>query len=187
MGLYYKWIIIWFITCLIGILGFNVILWIVSGVAYGISTFGVEPTTIIKKCIEILSNKMIAMFLSQLLIGTPLLIYILNRKKHIKNILGFNRINMVTLFGLTVFTYCMIPVMSFINMFSMMFVKNQISSTIYEIIDNYPLVLAIVVVAIMPAFVEEMLFRGLLFNSHRKVDIKWACIINGLLFGLLHV
>lgn len=177
--------IVYFITSLIAILGFNVILWIVSGTAYGLQVFGVNHEKVINKCIEVLSNKMFAMVLSQFLIGTPTFIYII-KKKRPKDILGFKKINLVTLFGLTVFTYCMIPVMSFINMFSMMFVKNQISGTIYEITDKYPMILSIIVVAILPAFVEELLFRGLLYNAHRKIDIKWACVINGLLFGLLH-
>lgn len=177
--------IVYFVTTLIAILGFNIILWVVSSTAYGLQIFGINYKSVTEKCIAILSDKMVAMVLSQLLIAAPMLIYIL-RKKIIKDKLGFNKINIVTLFGLMVFTYCMIPVMSFINMFSMMFVKNQISSTIYEISDKYPIMISIIVVAVMPAFVEELLFRGLLYNAHRKIDIKWACIINGLLFGLLH-
>lgn len=178
--------IVYFITTLIAILGFNAILCIISAVAYGIGILGVDSEVIINKGIDILSNKMIAMLLSQILIVLPLCVFLYNRKKYVQKILGFNKINIVTLFALALFTYAMIPVMSFVNILSMMFVKNQISDTIYEIVEKWPLVLGIIVVAVLPAFVEELLFRGALYNAHRKIDIKMACLINGFLFGLLH-
>ena len=177
---------LFFTTVIIVTLGFNVIYGFISMVGKVLTPLGIDGKALTKKCFEILNNPMIGMILSQALIILPTLIYIINRKKHIKKIIRFNKMNVVTLIALTFFTYAMLPVMSFINMVSMMFVKNKISSTVTEIVGKESLLFGIIVVAVLPAFVEETLFRGVLYNTHRKVSIKKALILNGLLFGLLH-
>lgn len=171
---------------MIVILGFNVIYGCVNLVGKLLTPLGIEGNLMSKKCLELLNNPLMGMILAQSLIFLPALIYIINRKKHIKKILRFNKLNIVTFIALTFFTYTMLPVMSFINMVSMMFVKNKISSTVTEIVGKESLILGIFAVAVIPAFVEEILFRGILYNTHRKISIKKALLLNGLLFGLLH-
>ena len=177
---------LYLVIVMIVILGFNVIYGCVNLVGKLLTPLGIEGNLMTKKCLELLNNPLMGMILSQSLIFLPALIYIINRKKHIRKILRFNKLNIVTLIALTFFTYTMLPVMSFINMVSMMFVKNKISSTVTEIVGKESLVLGIFAVAVIPAFVEEILFRGILYNTHRKVSIKKALLLNGLLFGLLH-
>ena len=172
---------LYLVIVMIVILGFNVIYGCVNLVGKLLTPLGIEGNLMTKKCLELLNNPLMGMILSQSLIFLPALIYIINRKKHIRKILRFNKLNIVTLF-----TYTMLPVMSFINMVSMMFVKNKTSSTVTEIVGKESLVLGIFAVAVIPAFVEEILFRGILYNTHRKVSIKKALLLNGLLFGLLH-
>jgi membrane protease YdiL (CAAX protease family) len=41
--------------------------------------------------------------------------------------------------------------------------------------------------ALMPAFFEEMYFRGIIFSNYRHVEIKKACLMTGLFFGLAHM
>ena len=40
---------------------------------------------------------------------------------------------------------------------------------------------------IIAPFIEELLFRGLIFNSLRQKNMVWAHLISAFLFGLLHV
>jgi hypothetical protein len=78
------------------------------------------------------------------------------------------------------------PVMTFINMLSLVFVENKISSTIDNIVENQSIIVAILCIAMLPAFVEEMLCRGIIYNLHSKVSIRKAVVMSGVLFGLLH-
>ena len=52
--------------------------------------------------------------------------------------------------------------------------------------DN--LILSIIVIALLPAIFEELLFRGVIFNSFNK---KWgpfiAAIVSALIFGIYHM
>lgn len=40
---------------------------------------------------------------------------------------------------------------------------------------------------IIAPFIEELLFRGLIFNSLRQKNMVWAHLISAFIFGLLHV
>lgn len=52
---------------------------------------------------------------------------------------------------------------------------------------NHHFLLVALVIAVMPAVGEELLFRGLVFGSLRnKYKIGWAIFITGLLFGAFH-
>lgn len=173
-------------TVIVVIIAFNVVLLLVSLLGNVLSLFGFDGKSLYDNCIEILNDPLIGMFLSQMLILIPSVVFLYNRKKHIQETLRFNKIDVVTLVALTVITYTLLPVMSFINMLSMVFVKNRISDTVTGVVTSKPLIVGIFVVAILPAFVEEILCRGILYNNHRKVDVKKAIILNGILFGLLH-
>lgn len=173
-------------TVIVVILAFNVLLLIVSLFGNMLSLFGLNGKSLHDGCIEILNDPLIGMFLSQVIILIPSVVFLYNRKKHVKNLLRFNKMDITTFVALTVLTYTLLPVMSFINMFSMIFVKNRISNTVSEIATNRSLIISLFIIAILPAFVEEILCRGILYNSHRKVSIRGAILLNGILFGLLH-
>lgn len=51
-----------------------------------------------------------------------------------------------------------------------------------------PFGVLVLVMALLPAICEEMLFRGFLFGSlRRKFDLKWAVLISALVFGAFHM
>lgn len=51
--------------------------------------------------------------------------------------------------------------------------------------SNFPLMF--IQAVIIAPFIEELLFRGLIFNSLRQKSKFWAHLISAFLFGLLHV
>lgn len=55
-----------------------------------------------------------------------------------------------------------------------------------EDIAKYPVWLAIIAFAIVPAVVEEYVFRGLILGAYMKVDTRAAVVISSLFFALLH-
>lgn len=55
-----------------------------------------------------------------------------------------------------------------------------------EDITKYPIWLAMIAFAIVPAVVEEYVFRGLILGAYMNVDMKAAVVISSLFFALLH-
>lgn len=55
-----------------------------------------------------------------------------------------------------------------------------------SLVSTNVLIMSFQAVVIAP-IVEELLFRGLIFNSIRQKSIVWAHVISAFLFGLLHV
>ena len=53
--------------------------------------------------------------------------------------------------------------------------------------NGWTLVLSLIFVALMPAVCEETLHRGMLLNGTRGLGMKKCILINGLMFGLMHL
>lgn len=123
---------------------------------------------------------------SQMIIALPGIIYIIGAKgKPLKNI-RFQRIGFFNVILLILFTLFMVPVISFINALSMMFVKNHMAEQLGSMNTN-PLWLNLILIALIPAVVEEMTFRGLLYCGYRDSTIKCAVFASAFLFGLFHM
>lgn len=82
---------------------------------------------------------------------------------------------------------CATPMATWWNMVSQLFAKNEISSSIYEITQVIPMWLGIIVIGCLPGFIEEFLFRGILYNAFRKRSILTGIVISSLAFGLMHM
>lgn len=80
---------------------------------------------------------------------------------------------------------CSYPLLAILNMISMLFVKNRAASAMPEL-ASHGLIGMIIVVAVLPAFCEEFLCRGILFMSYSNVSPLGGAILSALLFGLLH-
>ncbi len=52
--------------------------------------------------------------------------------------------------------------------------------------SNYQLILAFLTTAVIPAFVEEFLFRGLILSNLRPYGSTTAVVASALLFGMMH-
>lgn len=99
----------------------------------------------------------------------------------------FKPIRMSTLFMCVLFTVLIMPLMTFCNLISQLFVENAVADMIGEII-GFPLSVGLFTMAIMPAFCEEIAFRGVIYGGYRRsVRPAAAMIISGLLFGLMHM
>lgn len=54
-------------------------------------------------------------------------------------------------------------------------------------LDGWNFLLATLIIAILPAIVEEILFRGLILNGLKGNGMLYACLVNGALFSLFHM
>ena len=79
------------------------------------------------------------------------------------------------------------PMASWLNVLSQLFAKNETSGAIYDITQNVPMWLAVLIIGCLPGFVEETIYRGILFSAFRKRSVLTGVIISGLSFGLMHM
>lgn len=83
--------------------------------------------------------------------------------------------------------YCIITLLSML-LTSLFKESTQNVEAAFTEITQQPFILLVIVVALMPAVGEELLFRGLVFGSLRsRIQVKWAILISALIFGLFHM
>ena len=64
----------------------------------------------------------------------------------------------------------------------------QYSKSIEPLVSNQNIILQILAVGIMAPLIEEIIFRGLIFNNLKKnIPIPAALVIQALLFGIVHL
>ncbi len=80
----------------------------------------------------------------------------------------------------------MLPIVTWLNAFSMLFVKNYIAETVRGA-SSGSLMFSLLYIAFAPAVAEEFIFRGLLYHGLRQLGVLKAALITGALFGLIHL
>lgn len=84
---------------------------------------------------------------------------------------------------------CMIlsmPLLAFLNFVSSLMVGNA-AQELAASVEGGPFLLNVLFLALIPACVEELVFRGLLFQGYRRHGLWKAMFLSGLFFGLLHL
>ena len=81
-------------------------------------------------------------------------------------------------------TICGIPIALLLNFLAGLLSNAGADSA--EDVNTYPVMLSIVVFAVVPAVVEEFVFRGCMLSAYSKVDVKAGILFTSLFFALLH-
>lgn len=92
-------------------------------------------------------------------------------------------VNMILIIPLAI---CLMPAVGFLSALTTLFAKNHL----LEAISQFPkmsLGMWILTLAITPAICEEMIMRGLVFGNYKHINIKKAALMNGLMFGIIHL
>lgn len=153
---------------------FTVLIWILGGGILSLIYWHIGNTTL-------------TLLLSQVILVIPALYYVLKDRMNISEVVRFKKIKVSTIILLILFAYAITPLMSLINMISMLFVKNDIQNTIEQIVYEEPLFIGLIVVALIPSIFEELIYRGVFYNEYRKVNILKGILLSALLFALMHM
>ncbi len=129
------------------------------------------------------------LFVSQALVAAPGAVYLwLNRKQcTVAEQLRFHKIRPVNVVLLVLLTYCILPLMAVINSVSLQFTDNAVSGMMTSVTGNYPLFAGVIGIALVPCILEESVYRGIFFNTFRKINVRRGILLSGLLFGLMHM
>lgn len=84
----------------------------------------------------------------------------------------------------TALTICGIPVAMVLNALADFLAGTGIEST--NEVTAFPVIPALIIYALIPAIVEEFVFRGIILGIYEKVDVRAGILISSLFFALLH-
>ncbi len=125
-------------------------------------------------------------FFSQLLIVfLPTVIYFTFTGEDIIETIPIDRLsisNTLYILGISLF---IIPVMLFLGVIGESFEPNKISESALDLL-NYPYLLGLLTMAVIPAIFEELFMRGAVLSNYRNIPIFKASLINGFFFGVFH-
>lgn len=127
-----------------------------------------------------------AIIISQVSILIPFAIYCLISRKNPLKVIRFKKINMLSAFMaflVAIFSY---PVVIFLNLVSMLFVENAVADIIPSVLQQ-GLGTGLLLMALLPAVVEETIFRGTLYNTYSKYNPLAGVLLSAVLFGFMHM
>ncbi|MCI8482942.1 MAG: CPBP family intramembrane metalloprotease [Lachnospiraceae bacterium] len=127
-----------------------------------------------------------SILLSQILVFLPPFLYCKWKKIRIKEFIPYRKINLATIVLVVVCTYLMYPLIIVINAISMLFTTSG-TTAVMDMMQGQNLVLSLLFMAILPACVEEFLFRGVLFQTYQRSKMLPAIFLSGFLFGCMHM
>lgn len=124
--------------------------------------------------------------LSQVLVFLPGFFYCRRRGGRVRELLPYRKINFATVVLVVVCTYLMYPLIIVLNAISMIFTTSG-SRAVMDMVQGQSFVLGLLFTAILPACVEEFLFRGVFFSTYKKSRVLPAIFLSGFLFGCMHM
>ena len=124
------------------------------------------------------------MLLSQLLYLMPVIGFMIINKVDPRKWMPFKPLKLSVIAMVILYAVLMIPVTSWLNLLSMLFVRNAFESSQSELTQN-ALWVNMIVMAVIPPICEEFTFRGLYYNGYRQRGVWCAILGSALAFGLM--
>lgn len=124
--------------------------------------------------------------LSEVILLIPALIYVAINKINIIACIPYRKLRWQDALMSLLTGYLLVPVVLFINVVTSVFATNYLQESSLEF-TSYPYLIQVVLIAVLPAFVEEFIFRGLIYHSYRKNGLVGACVFSALAFGVMHM
>lgn len=103
--------------------------------------------------------------------------------------MGYRKVDIPSLLLVIPLTWCVMPAVGLVNYISALFTTQRMGGTLQSLtMLDYPYLLLLFMIAVMPAVGEELLFRGVMANVYlRRKGILWAAVLSGVLFGAFHM
>lgn len=125
-------------------------------------------------------------FLSTGLQILPIAFYFFLTRQNFLDVIYIKKISKKNLCLLILFAFMIQPVMAFFCGLANLFFDNPTQNIIDNLLSK-PLYELIFFVAVCPALIEEIIFRGIIFSGYKNINIKKAFFFNGLLFAVIHL
>ena len=132
-------------------------------------------------------NATASILVAQALIVVPVVIYLFATKQNPIELLKLHRFHFGSAILVILLAFCMYPIVAVINSLSMMFASNLTANTITGITSE-GLLYGLGIMALLPACVEEITFRGVLMGTYDKGRRPVRAILfSALAFAFMHM
>ena len=167
---------------------FMLILIVASVVIPTILGIGLEIFTLLNPQVNMHFPTWAVILFGQLIIfGLPSIAYLSLHKDKIREILPLRRLGAKNIIMIIAMSVAIQPLFMLVNLLSQFFFPNVIGEAIQDIGQEGGIALTLAIVAVVPSVFEEVAFRGIGFAGYKNVKIRTAAIINGLVFGIIHM
>lgn len=122
------------------------------------------------------------------ILGGVVLLYFLITREKFKDVITFRKIKGADIFYIFLITVVTRPLIGVISMVTSHFTVDGPMGEVMNILSKMPFLAMFFVVAILPAFFEEFLMRGIIANNFKqRYSLFAAALFNGILFGIFHM
>lgn len=128
-----------------------------------------------------------ALVIPEIILLVPALAYVLVLRPRTVDDVNMSVVSPVTTILTVVLTFLIMPLVMFINSVSSLFAENSVDTVLNTIVNMNPLWLNLILIALLPAVVEEFIFRGLIFNGYKRRNPLMAILLSAALFGIIHM
>lgn len=128
----------------------------------------------------------VVLILSEALILVPSLIYLKRKGISVGTLIPFRKMKFSVWVLVVVCTYLMYPLLVVMNALTLFFVESGTVDMMNAATQGNFLVAALLMAA-LPAFAEEFVFRGVVFGTYKRSKMLPAALLSGLLFGCMHM
>lgn len=137
--------------------------------------------------LDFLKGSMVGrLIVSQTLVMLPGAYFLIKSGKPYCEAVQLKKLRISDILLCLLFCFMISPLLNFVNAVSMVFFKNSTTTTVLDLAEQVPWYIGFFIMALLPAIVEETLFRGVFYQEYRKADPLKAVILSGFMFGLLH-
>lgn len=128
----------------------------------------------------------LSLLFSQGLLVLPTVVYLLMNKMPYSETVRLRRMRVSDMLLTLLFGILIMPLQTLINALSLVFSTDVIGYTMIDIAQEVPFLGGIFIVAVIPAVVEETVYRGVFYNEYSKIHVLKAALLSGFLFGIMH-
>lgn len=121
----------------------------------------------------------------EFLFAIPVILYIIIKQIRPNEWIPFRKIGISTLLMSMLAGFLLLPLVTFINAFSMLFATNYVSEASAQLMDN-PVWVNLLVIAVIPAVVEELIYRGIFYHAYREKGVILGAVASAIVFGVMH-
>lgn len=126
------------------------------------------------------------LIISQSLILVPTLLYCFIKKVSIKELIPFKEMKVSVCILVIVATYLMYPLLIVLNAITLLFVESGTVGLV-DMAGDVHFFVATLLMAVLPAFGEELMFRGVMFGTYKRSRPLGAIFLSAFLFGCMHM
>lgn len=124
--------------------------------------------------------------LSQLVVFLPAFFYIKISGMKVRELIPYRKIKISDALLAVVMTYLFYPLLVVMNLLTMFFVDNA-TAQMTTVMQEQHILWNMLFIAVLPACVEEFVFRGMLYQTYRKSSLWKGILLSAFLFGCMHM